>query len=121
MKQASTNTVKCPMNAAGACAPMNQNAIAPARNTLAVVFAEAGSLAAPCPFGAGAGGFAAGLGGAAGTFGAGGGPGMLSSLITVRARMGSSSMLTLMTPAFVFASSSASRERLGAYSVDDSF
>ena len=73
------------------------------------------------PFGAGTGGFATGLGGAADSFGAGGGQVMRPSLITVRPRMASSSMLTLMTPSFVLQSSSASRNRLVPYSVDDCF
>src|SRR5689334_4345396 len=102
------------MNAAGAFAPMNQKRTAATRNVIAVAFADAGSLAAPCPFAAGAGGFAAGFGGAGATFGAGGGQVMLPSLITVSPRMASSSMLTLITPSFVLQSSSASRKRLVA-------
>src|SRR5436190_13265122 len=120
MKQASTKTVKCAMNAAGAFAPMNQKSTAATRNVIAVAFADAGSLAAPCPFGAG-GGFAAGLGAGADTFGAGGGQVTLPSLITVSPRMASSSMLTLMTPSFVLHSSSASRKRFVPYSVEDCF
>src|SRR5262249_45488724 len=111
MKQASTKTVKCAMNAAGAFAPMNQKSTAATRNAIAVALADAGALAAPCPLGAGAGGFAAGFG-AGETFGAGGGQVMLPSLITVSPRMASSSMLTLMTPSLVLHSSSANRKRL---------
>src|SRR4051812_13497432 len=107
------------MNAAGACAPMNQKAIAATRNTIAVAFADAGALAAPWPFAAGPGGFAAGFGGAGASFGAGGGQVMRPALITVSPRIASSSMLTLMTPSFVLHSSSASRKRLVPYSVED--
>src|SRR5437868_6255890 len=109
------------MNAAGAFAPMNQKNTAATRNVIAVALADAGALAAPCPFAAGAGGLAAGFGGVAGTFGAGGGQVMLPSLITVSPRMASSSMLTSMTPSFVLHSSSARRKRLVPYSVEDCF
>src|SRR6185295_2359526 len=109
-------TVKCARNVAGALAPMNQKSAAATRNTIAVALADAGALASPCPLGAGATaplpGAAAGLAGAAGSFGAGGGHVIVPSLITVRPRMASSSMLTLMTPSFVLHSSSASRNRL---------
>src|SRR2546421_11486530 len=109
------------MNAAGAYAPMNQKKMAPTRKTMAVVFADAGSLAAPWPLGAAAGGLAAGFTGTTDGFGAGGGHVMLPSLITVRPRMASSSMSTLMTPSFVLHSSSASRNKLVAYRVEDCF
>src|SRR5262245_43483452 len=89
------------------------------RNTIAVAFAEAGAVDSPC-LGAGAlaaTGFAAGAGSLIG----GGGQVMLPSLTTVRPRMASSSMLTLMTPSLVLHSSSVSRNRLVAYSVEDCF
>ena len=62
-------------------------------------------------------GFAAA--GAATGLGAGGGQVMLPSLMTVRPRMASSSMLTLMMPSLVLHSSSVRRNRLVAYSVED--
>src|SRR5512138_1042545 len=99
---------------------MNQNSAAATRKVMAIALAEAGALASPCPLAAGGGAtgfFAAGA--AAGSFGAGGGHVILPSLITVRPRMASSSMLTLITPSLVLHSSSASRNRLVAYSVDD--
>src|SRR5258708_6662151 len=121
MKQASTNTVKCSMNAAGACAPMNQNTVAPTRKTIAVAFAEAGALAAPCPLGACTGGFAAGFGGAAESLGAGGGQVILPSFTTVVPRITSSSMLTLTVPSFALHSSSVNLRRFVAYKVLDCF
>src|SRR5258708_9560062 len=48
--------------------------------------------------------FRSGFGGAGESLGAGGGQVMRPSLITVRPRMASSSMLTLMTPSFVLRS-----------------
>ena len=110
------------MKAAGAFAPMNQNSTAATRNTIAVDFADAGAPAAPWPLAAGTAGFgAAGLGSAAESLGGGGGQVTAPSLITVVPRITSSSMLTLMTPSFVLHSSSASRNRLVAYSVEDCF
>src|SRR3990167_9539077 len=74
----------------------------------------------PCPLAAGAAAFAAaGLAGAAGSLGAGGGQVILPSLMTVRPRMASSSMLTLILPSLVLHSSSVRRNRLVAYSVED--
>src|SRR6185503_6047630 len=99
---------------------MNQKSTAPARNTIAMLLAEAGSLAAPWPFAAGT-GFAAGFAAGAATFGGGGGQVILPSLITVRPRIASSSMLTSMTPSFFLHSSSATRKRLVPYSVEDCF
>ena len=65
-------------------------------------------------------GMAAGLAaGGAGSLRGGGGQVMLPSLTTVRPRMASSSILTLMTPSLVLHSSSESRNRLVAYSVED--
>src|SRR3954471_4804845 len=110
MKQARTNTVKCARKAAGALAPTNQNNAVAIKNTSAVVRADAGAPVSPC-FGGGA-GFAAGLAGAAATFGAGAGQVTAPSLITVRPRIASSSMLTLITPSLVLQSSSARRNRL---------
>src|SRR6266542_1554494 len=87
-------------------------------NMTAVRVGDAGALASPC-LGALA-GMAAGLAAGAGaTLGAGGGQVMLPAFTTVRPRMASSSMLTLMSPSLVLQSSSATRNRLVAYSVDD--
>src|SRR5664279_3701898 len=87
-------------------------------NMTAVRVAEAGALASPC-LGALT-GMAAGLAaGGAGSLRAGGGQVIVPSLITVRPRMASSSMLTLMTPSLVLHNSSATRNRLVAYNVDD--
>src|SRR5437870_13837892 len=98
------------MKAAGAFAPMNQNATAATRNTIAVDFADAGAPAAPCPLGVGTAGLdAAGFGGAAESLGGGGGQVILPSLITVGPRITSSSLLTLKTPSFAVQSSSATR------------
>ena len=89
-------------------------------NMTAVRVAEAGALASPC-LGALA-GIAAGLAaGGAGSLSGGGGQVMLPSLMTVRPRMASSSILTLMTPSLVLHSSSVRRNRLVAYSVEDCF
>src|SRR5213595_1927124 len=99
---------------------MNQKTAAPTRNTIAMLFAEAGSLAAPWPFGAGT-GFAAGFAAGAATFGGGGGHVIVPSLITVRPRIASSSILTSTTPSFFLHNSSATRKRLVPYSVDDCF
>jgi len=80
-----------------------------------VALLDAGALAAPCAFGAGAIGFAAGLaGGAAESFGGGGGHVIAPSLITVVPRITSSSMLTLITPSFALHSSSVRRSRFVA-------
>src|SRR6185369_3949122 len=101
--------------AGGAYAPTNPNSAAATMNAIAVAFAEAGALAAPCALGAGAGGFAAGFGGgAAESLGAGGGQVMLPSLTTVVPRITSSSMLTLNLPSFALHSSSLKRSRLVA-------
>src|SRR5258708_9032582 len=95
---------------------MNQNSTAPTRNTIAVAFADAGALAAPCPFGAGGGaGLAAGVGGAADSLGGGGGQVIAPCLITVVPRITSSSMLTLIVPSFVLHSSSVRRTSFAAY------
>src|SRR5512145_3454086 len=88
------------------------------------LFAAAGSPPPPWPwpdFLAGAAAAAAGFawGGAAGSLGAGGGQVISPSLMTVRPRMASSSMLTLMTPSLVLQSSSVTRNRLVEYSVED--
>jgi hypothetical protein len=58
-------------------------------------------------------------GGGAGSFSGGGGQVTLPSLMTVRPRIASSSMLTLTTPSLVLHSSSVTRSRLFEYSVDD--
>src|SRR5215213_2108594 len=99
------NTVKWVRNAGGAEAPMNQNKAEPTRNTIAVDLAEAGALAAPWPWAfagtaAAAPDLAAVAAGDGGSFGAGGGHVMPPSLMTVRPRMASSSMLTSMRPSF---------------------
>ena len=52
------------------------------------------------------------VGAAAGSFGAGAGHVTAPSLMMVRPRIASSSILTLMTPSFVLQSSSARRNRL---------
>ena len=57
--------------------------------------------------------------GAAGSLGGGAGQVTAPSLMTVRPRMASSSMLTSMTPSFVLHSSSVRRNRFVAYSVED--
>ena len=63
---------------------------------------------------------AAGLGGGgAACFSGGAGQVTSPSLMTVRPRMASSSMLTLTTPSLVLHSSSLRRNRLVPYSVDD--
>src|SRR4051812_41815894 len=103
---------------------MNQNSAAATRNTMAVVLAEAGAPALPCPCAfagtatplaeAAVAGLAAG---AAESFGGGGGQVMVPSLITVVPRITSSSMLTWMRPSFALHSSSIRRRRLLAYSV----
>src|SRR5260221_6683221 len=99
---------------------MNQNSPAPTKNTIAVAFADAGALAAPCPFAAGgAGGLAAGFGGAADSLGGGGGQVIAPCLITVVPRINSSSMLALIVPFFVLHSSSVKRSRVVAYSLLD--
>src|SRR5262245_15137291 len=84
------------------------------------VVAEVGSLGAPwpCAF-AGAAGLAGGFAAGAACLIGGAGQVTAPSLITVRPRMASSSMLTLMTPSFVLHSSSARRNRLVAYRVED--
>src|SRR5689334_25241745 len=97
--------------------------MAPRKNTTDSALPDIGSPA-PWPWPpledeADATGLAAGLATGAGTFGAGAGQVMLPSLITVSPRMASSSMLTLMTPSLVLHSSSARRNRLVAYRVDD--
>src|SRR5450830_579864 len=115
------NTVKCDKNAAGALAPMSQNTTAATPNMIAMLLPEDGSLLWPCPplgLATTAAGLAAATG-AATTLGAGAGQVMLPSLVTVRPRMASSSMLTLMMPSLVLHSSSVRRNRLEAYSVDD--
>src|SRR3972149_3757187 len=97
---------------------MNQNSAAATRNVIAVLVAEAGALAAPCL--AALAGMAAGLrAGGGGSLRAGGGQVTSPFLITVRPRMASSSILTLMTPSLVLHNSSVRRNRLVAYSVDD--
>src|SRR5512135_2288550 len=99
---------------------MNQNRTAATRNVIAVLLPEAGPLDSPC-LGA-LGGITAGLAAAgSGCARGGGGQVMLPSLITVRPRMASSSILTLMTPSLVLHSSSASRNRFVPYSVEDCF
>src|SRR5512132_1141198 len=89
------------------------------RNVIAVLLPEAGALDSPC-LGALA-GMAAGLAATGAALGGGGGQVMLPSLITVRPRMASSSMLTSMMPSLVLHSSSDSRNRLVAYNVEDCF
>src|SRR5690606_26637863 len=93
-------------------------------NITATLAPEAGPLGAPWPpldFATGA--AFTGAAGAATCFGGGGGQVMLPSLMTVRPRMASSSMLTLMVPSVVLVpssalhSSSVRRSRLVAYSV----
>src|SRR5664279_2725597 len=84
--------------------------------------ADAGALLCPCPplgLATTATGLAAAAAGAAGNLGAGAGQVMLPSLVTVKPRMASSSMLTSMMPSLVLHSSSVRRNRLVAYSVDD--
>ena len=100
---------------------MAQKASAPRPNTMASVLAGNGPLL-PWPWppffsAAAAAGLAAGLGAA----GASGGAGQVisPSLITVRPRIASSPMLTLMTPSLVLHSSSVRRNRLVPYRVDD--
>src|SRR5512146_2778559 len=90
-------------------------------NTIASEPADIGSPPAPWPFAAGAaaGLASAGLGAAAGSFGAGAGQVISPSLMTVRPRIASSSMLTLMLPSLVLHSSSVRRNRLVPYSVED--
>ena len=90
-------------------------------NTAASAPADIGSPPPwPCPLGAGGGiaGLAA-CGATAGSLGGGAGQVTAPSLMTVRPRMASSSMLTSMTPSFVLHSSSARRNRFVAYSVED--
>src|SRR5512145_606954 len=75
----------------------------------------------PCPC-AGAGAAltaAAGFAAGAGSFGAGAGQVTSPFLMTVRPRMASSSMLTLMLPSLVLHSSSIRRNKLVAYREDD--
>ena len=74
MKQASTNTVKCDRNVAGAKRPTTSSASAPTPKVIASDFAAIGSLA-PCPWplGAGAATAAGGFGGATGSFKGGAG------------------------------------------------
>src|SRR5512137_1379256 len=102
---------------------MSRNSSAATPNRTAVLLPAIGPLAAPwpCPFvlGAAAAGLAAGAAGAAASFGGGAGQVMAPSLITVRPRIASSSMLTSMLPSLVLHSSSVRRKRLFAYSVDD--
>ena len=86
MKQASTNTVKWPRNAAGANAPTSQNSSAPAPKVIARLPAEAGSDAPPWPCedffaGTATAAAAAGFAGAAGSFG--GGAGQVSRVVSV--------------------------------------
>src|SRR3569623_3696665 len=101
MKQASTNTVKCARNDAGAYKPTSRNSNAPTPNVIASVLAAIGSLAPwPWPLGAATGAAGLAAGGAAILIG-GGGHVTVPSLITVRPRIASSSMLTLMTPSLV--------------------
>ena len=121
MKQASTKTVKCARNEAGAKAPASRKSSAPRPNVTATDLPEVGSPAPwPWPdFFAGAAAGLAACGGAAGNLGGGGGHVMAPSLMTVRPRIASSSMLTLMTPSLVLQSSSVTRSRLVEYSVDD--
>src|SRR5678816_3904033 len=97
------------MNAGGALLPMTRNSNAPTVKTIARVRTDIGSLL-PC-VGAltAAGGFAAGGGR---NLRGGGGQVMLPSLMTVRPRIASSSMLTLIAPSLVLQSSSARRNRL---------
>src|SRR3954471_18235800 len=96
---------------------MNQKSTAPTRNVIAVLAPEAGALTSPC-LGA-FGGIAADLAAGAGSLRAGGGQVISPFLITVRPRMASSSILTLMTPSLVLHNSSVSRNKLVEYSVDD--
>src|SRR3989338_9231010 len=98
---------------------MNQNSSAATPNMIASLLPAIGALLPPCPLGAVTGLAAAGLAGAAGSFGAGAGQVTVPSLMTVRPRMASSSMLTLMMPSLVLHSSSVRRNRLVAYSVED--
>src|SRR5688500_13249471 len=106
------------MNADGAYAPMNQNAAAAARKTIAVTAGDEGSPPAQCTWafvGAGTAGLAAaGAGGAAESRGGGGGHVIAPSFTTVVPRITSSCMSTLMTPSFALQSSSVSRSRLVA-------
>src|SRR3990167_295084 len=119
MKQASTNTVKCDRKLAGAYSPTRPNSTAPTPNTVTSDCTDIGAPAPwPGPLGAAAGIAALGLGGAACLIG-GAGQVIAPSLITVRPRRASSSMLTLMTPSLVLQSSSVKRSRLFEYSVDD--
>src|SRR6185437_9766867 len=102
---------------------MNQKTTAATANRIASVLAGIGApLPWPClrPFSAA--GAAAGL--SAGTAaGLSGGAGQVTapSLITVRPRMASSSILTRATPSLALHSSSIRRSRLVAYSVEDCF
>src|SRR5512133_655362 len=110
------------MNSLGALWPISQNNTATTANITASLPAGMGALGSPWPLPFLATGAAAGLaaaGGVAATLGAGAGQVMLPSLVTVRPRMASSSMLTLMMPSLVLHSSSVRRNRLVAYSVDD--
>src|SRR5512135_506097 len=96
----------------------NNNAARP--NITAVLVADAGAPPPPWPCaGDGAGFAAAGLVAAAGSFGAGAGQVTTPSLMTVRPRMASSSMLTLMMPSLVLHNSSVRRNILVEYSVED--
>src|ERR1035437_9674335 len=79
-----------------------------------------GSLGAPRPCAFFAAGAAAGLAaGAAAILSAGAGQVMAPSLVTVRPRMASSSMLTLMMPSLVLHNSSLRRNRFVPYNVED--
>src|SRR6185369_1661287 len=102
---------------AGAYRPATRNASAPTPNTVATDLTDIGSPA-PCEWLLGGTetflSAETGLGGAGGTFGGGGGQVITPSLMTVRPRIASSSMLTLITPSFVLHNSSATRNRLVA-------
>src|SRR5689334_9342373 len=99
---------------------MKRKTSVPTVKTMARDRVDMGSLAPwPWAFGAGAAAGLAAAGGGAGTLSGGAGQVMAPSLMTVRPRMASSSMLTLMTPSLVLQSSSASLNRLLAYSVED--
>src|SRR5512143_3303157 len=123
MKQASTNTVKSARNDAGANAPTSQKSRALTAKSTAMLFGDAGSPAPwPCPdFFAGVAAAVAGFacGAAAGSLSGGGGQVMAPSFTTVKPRMASSSMLTLMMPSLVLHNSSVTRSRLVEYRVED--
>src|ERR1035437_9567666 len=99
---------------------MNRNISAAIPKVTAVLPPEAGAPLLPCPCAEGAGIALAAAGlGTGGSFGAGAGQVTKPSLMTVRPRMASSSILTLMMPSLVLHNSSVRRNRLVPYRVED--